>query len=129
MQTVFPFRVDPELDTDPSIPTDLCIRYVTPLPYDSASLAWLNRGAAFGLRTDFRRQLGEPKGHVRLLDIVEAAPESILQVIEKDNDINMLCHSGLVSFAVLHPESGELAVLDDGIFHGYQPQNLPPDPG
>ncbi len=129
LQTILPVRVGADIDEDPSNSTDLGIRSVTWLPYDSAALARLNRGAAIGLGTDFRRQFVEPDPHARLLFIVETAREIILQVIEENDDIKMLCRAGLVTFAALHPESGELTVLEDGIFHRYLPQNPRPDPG
>jgi uncharacterized protein len=129
LQTVFPVRVGIDLDADTSIWTDLRIRSVASLPYDSSTLARLDRGTAIGVTTDYRRELVEPDAHARLHFIVETAREVILQVIEENDDMKMLCRAGLVTFAVLHPESGEFAVLEDGIFHRCQPQNPHPDPG
>jgi uncharacterized protein YbcC (UPF0753/DUF2309 family) len=80
-------------------------------------------GAASDLRTGLSRQMVEIHEPVRLVMVVETAPETILRIMEKNPAIGQVIRNGWVHMAVLDPESNRVQLYREGAFHDYSPQS------
>jgi len=94
----------------------------TKLPHNVAALLGVMDGAASDLRTGLPWQMVEIHEPVRILFIIETQPETLLQVLERNADLNRLVKNGWVPLATLDPDSPGIKVYRDGAFHDYQPQ-------
>jgi uncharacterized protein YbcC (UPF0753/DUF2309 family) len=94
----------------------------TKLPHNIAALVGVMDGAASDLRTGLPWQMVEIHEPVRLLNIVETAPEAMLRILERQEDIGKLCRNNWVRLAVLHPTTHELSVYQNGRFQKYHPE-------
>jgi uncharacterized protein YbcC (UPF0753/DUF2309 family) len=79
-------------------------------------------GAASDLRTGLPWQMVEIHEPVRLLNVIEVAPEAMLRIIERNPGIARPCRNGWVRLAVVDPETRQVSVYRDGGFHAYEPQ-------
>jgi uncharacterized protein YbcC (UPF0753/DUF2309 family) len=94
----------------------------TKLPHNITGLLGVMDGAASDLRTGLPWQMVEIHEPVRILFVVEARPETMLRVLERNPGIAQLCRNEWVRLAVLSPESSEVRVYRGGAFHAYEPQ-------
>jgi uncharacterized protein YbcC (UPF0753/DUF2309 family) len=94
----------------------------TKLPHNISALLGVMDGAASDLRTGLPWQMVEIHEPVRLLNIIETTPETMLTIMDKNPGIGRLCRNGWVHLAVLHPETKKISILKDGSFQDYQPQ-------
>ena len=95
----------------------------TKLPHNLTGLLGVMEGTSGDLRTGLPRQMIEVHDAVRLLAIVEAAPESILQVAAANAELSELVCNEWVRIVSVHPEKGTLAVFDGGAFQPYEPSS------
>ena len=94
----------------------------TKLPHNLAALLGVMDGAASDLRTGLPWQMVEIHEPVRSLFILETTPEAMDRIIERNEGIGRMCRNGWVQLAVLHPETREISVYQDGVFRRYRPQ-------
>ena len=95
----------------------------TKLPHNLVSLLGVMDGAVSDLRTGLTLQMVEIHEPVRALFVIETTPESMLRIIEREPPIGKLCRNRWLQLAVLHPETREISVYDDGVFHPYEPKS------
>lgn len=93
----------------------------TKLPHNLSGLLGVMEGASGDLRTGLPRQMIEVHDPVRLLSIVEATPEAILEVASRKPEVAELVTKEWVRVASVHPESGAIQVFDGGVFRPYSP--------
>jgi uncharacterized protein YbcC (UPF0753/DUF2309 family) len=94
----------------------------TKLPHNVASLLGVMDGAASDLRTGLPWQMVEIHEPVRNLFVIEAAPEKLLKVVDRNPGIARLVRNDWVRLATLDPDSAAVKVFRDGAFHDYRPQ-------
>jgi hypothetical protein len=94
----------------------------TKLPHNLAALLGVMDGAASDLRTGLPWQMVEIHEPVRSLFILETSPEAMLGIMERNELIGRMCRNGWIQLAVLHPETREISVFQDGAFRRYEPQ-------
>jgi hypothetical protein len=56
------------------------------------------------------------------MNVIETTPEAMLRIINQNQVVGKLCRNGWVRLAVLHPETREISVYQEGAFLPYQPQ-------
>jgi uncharacterized protein YbcC (UPF0753/DUF2309 family) len=95
----------------------------TKLPHNITSLLGVMDGAASDLRTGLPWQMVEIHEPVRNLFVIETTPESMLRIMDRNKGIGRLCRNGWVRLAVLHPETREVSVFENGEFRPYQPRS------
>jgi len=95
----------------------------TKLPHNLTSLLGVMDGAASDLRTGLPWQMVEIHEPVRSLFIIETKPEEMLSVMEKNPGIDRMCRNAWILLTVLHPETRQISVFQDGRFEPYQPQS------
>jgi uncharacterized protein YbcC (UPF0753/DUF2309 family) len=96
----------------------------TKLPHNITGLIGVMDGHASDLRTGLPWQMVEIHEPVRLLIVIDATPEAILAAAEKVPVVKNLVVNGWVQLVSWHPETGGLAVFEDGGFRPYEPENL-----
>jgi uncharacterized protein YbcC (UPF0753/DUF2309 family) len=94
----------------------------TKLPHNIASLVGVMDGAASDLRTGLPWQMVEIHEPVRLLNIIETTPETMLGILERQPSIGRLCRNSWVHLAVLHPQTRRVSLFHHGSFQVYQPR-------
>jgi uncharacterized protein YbcC (UPF0753/DUF2309 family) len=94
----------------------------TKLPHNITSLLGVMDGAASDLRTGLPWQMVEIHEPVRLLFVVESTPEVMLKIMDRNPTIGTLVSNGWVQLATLAPDSGRIAVYQNGEFEPYAPQ-------
>jgi uncharacterized protein YbcC (UPF0753/DUF2309 family) len=94
----------------------------TKLPHNVTALLGVMDGAASDLRTGLPWQMVEIHEPVRNLFIVEAKPETLLKVLDRDPGIARLVRNDWVRLATLDPDTQAVRVYRGGAFHDYQPQ-------
>jgi uncharacterized protein YbcC (UPF0753/DUF2309 family) len=92
----------------------------TKLPHNVVSLLGVMDGASSDLRTGLPLQMVEIHEPVRSLFLIETTAEAMLGIIDRDPGIARFCRNGWVQLAVLHPQTREIKVFDEGEFHPYQ---------
>lgn len=102
----------------------------TKLPQNITGLVGVMDGAASDLRTGLPWQMVEIHEPVRLLNIIETTPLAMLQIMERNPDIDRVIRNRWVHVAVVDPATGKVQVFRDGGFHDYHPQatSLPKAP-
>ena len=93
------------------------------LPHNIASLLGVMDGAASDLRTGLPWQMVEIHEPVRILFVVEATPETMLGIMERNPDIGRLVRNDWVRLATLDPHSPEIHLYRDRGFERYLPQS------
>ena len=96
----------------------------TKLPHNITGLIGVMDGHASDLRTGLPLQMVEIHEPVRLLIVIDAAPEAILAAAERVPVVKNFVVNGWVQLASWHPTTGELAVFEGGGFRPYVPESL-----
>jgi len=91
----------------------------TKLPHNITSLLGVMDGAASDLRTGLPWQMVEIHEPIRLLFVIEATPQMMNQIMDKNEGIGRLCRNDWVQLAVLDPDSARIQLLVDGKFVPY----------
>lgn len=94
----------------------------TKLPQNITALVGVMDGAASDLRTGLPWEMVEVHEPLRHLFVVEAAPDTVLRILERHSDIGRLVRNQWVQLATLDPHSSAVHVYRDGAFQPYQPQ-------
>jgi uncharacterized protein YbcC (UPF0753/DUF2309 family) len=96
----------------------------TKLPHNVTGLFGLMNGAGSDLRTGLPKQMTEIHEPVRLHLIVEATPEMLTQVCERQPAVAELVRNEWVRLAAVHPDTREIYTFDARRgFELYTPQN------
>jgi len=95
----------------------------TKLPHNITSLLGVMDGAASDLRTGLPWQGVEIHEPVRLLFVIETTPESMLQIMARNEVVGRILRNGWAQLAVLNPDSAAIQIYRDGDFHPYLPEN------
>jgi len=91
------------------------------LPHNVTGLIGVMSGHASDLRTGLPRQMIEIHEPVRLLVIVEASPERLLEIASKQAEVRELVVKRWIQLVSLHPETGDMQVFTDRGFVPYTP--------
>lgn len=97
----------------------------TKLPHNLACLLGVMEGTSGDLRTGLPRQMIEVHDPVRLLTIVEAVPEAILEVASRQPELSQLVTNEWVRLASVHPHTGVITVFERGQFRPYSAGDRP----
>lgn len=92
------------------------------LPHNVTGLIGVMTGHASDLRTGLPRQMIEIHEPVRLLIIVEATPERLLDIASRQAEVKELVVNRWVQWVSLHPETGAMQVFTDRGFEPYVPR-------
>src|SRR5262249_14376712 len=92
------------------------------LPHNITGLFGVMSGHASDLRTGLPRQMIEIHEPVRLLVIVEAAPERLLEIASRQVEMRELVVKRWVQLVSLHPETGAMLLFTDRGFVPFQPE-------
>ncbi len=94
----------------------------TKLPHNITGLIGVMDGHQSDLRTGLPWQMVEIHEPVRLLCVVEATPERLLQVASDHPSVGRLITNNWVQLASLDPASGEMQFFEDGAFRPWRPE-------
>jgi len=94
----------------------------TKLPHNITGLIGVMDGNASDLRTGLPWQMVEIHEPVRLLVVIDAAPERILAAAEAVPAVKRLVVNRWIQLVSWHPRTGALAVFADGGFVPYVPE-------
>jgi len=94
------------------------------LPHNVTSLLGVMDGAASDLRTGLPWQMVEIHEPIRLLFVIEATPETMNTIMDRNEGIARLCRNGWVQLATLDPHSSQVHVLRKDRFEPYRPEDL-----
>lgn len=95
----------------------------TKLPHNVSALLGVMDGAASDLRTGLPWQMVEIHEPVRLLFVVEATPQTMLQLMDRNPVIGKLVRHDWIKMALLDPHSSRIQIFRHGEFQDYQPQS------
>ena len=90
------------------------------LPHNITSLLGVMEGAASDLRPGLSQQMIEIHEPMRILFVIEASPEAMLKVMERNPVVDRLCRNGWVQLAVLDANTEKMQVFQDGEFKPYR---------
>lgn len=93
----------------------------TKLPHNVMGLVGVANGIGGDLRPGLPSQMIEVHDPVRLLIVVEHAPDVVLATIQRDSATYEWYANGWVYLAAIHPETREVFLFDDGAFRPYVP--------
>jgi len=94
----------------------------TKLPHNITGLIGVMDGHASDLRTGLPWQMVEIHEPVRLLVVIDATPERILAAAEAVPAVKRLVVNRWIQLVSWHPDTGALAVFQDGGFVAYRPE-------
>jgi uncharacterized protein YbcC (UPF0753/DUF2309 family) len=94
------------------------------LPHNVTGLIGVMTGHASDLRTGLPRQMVEIHEPVRLLMIVEATPERLLEITTRQAEVKELVVNRWVQLVSLDPETGAMHVFTDRGFEPYAPVEM-----
>jgi hypothetical protein len=94
----------------------------TKLPHNITSLLGVMDGAASDLRTGLPWQMIEIHEPMRLLFIIEAPAEAILQVVDNNVGIAQLVQGKWVQLASYDPAANKIQLFREGAFEEYRPE-------
>jgi len=94
----------------------------TKLPHNITGLIGVMDGHASDLRTGLPLQMVEIHEPVRLLIVIDATPGAILAAAARVPAVANLVVNGWVQVVSWDPETGALAVFEDGGFRPYVPE-------
>jgi uncharacterized protein YbcC (UPF0753/DUF2309 family) len=97
----------------------------TKLPHNVTSLLGVMNGHASDLRTGLPWQMVEIHEPVRLLTIVEATPEKLMAVTERQPVVRELVVNRWIQLVSVDPVTGAMKVFGDGGFVPYTPAVTP----
>ncbi len=102
----------------------------TKLPHNITSLLGVMDGAASDLRTGLPWQGVEIHEPVRCLFVIESTPEAIAKIMLRNASVGNILRNGWVQLALLHPETAEISLYQDGEYVPYQAslKDLPQTP-
>ncbi len=89
------------------------------LPHNVASLLGVMNGAASDLRSGLPWQGVEIHEPVRLLFVIETAPQAMLDIMERNPVIGRILKNGWAQLALLDPHSAQLQEFKNGDFVAY----------
>ena len=92
----------------------------TKLPHNITGLIGVMDGHASDLRTGLPWQMVEIHEPVRLLVVIDATPERILAAAESAPAVKRLVVNRWIQLVSWHPDTGALAVFEDGVFVPYR---------
>lgn len=95
------------------------------LPHNVTGLLGVMSGHASDLRTGLPRQMVEIHEPLRLLLIVEATPERLLEIAGRQSELRELVVNRWVQLVSRDPESGALRVFTDRGFEPFTPRDRP----
>ena len=95
----------------------------TKLPHNITSLVGVMDGAASDLRPGLPWQMVEIHEPVRLLMIVEATPQAMLDVLEQSIAMKRLVSNNWIQLAVVDPDSARIHIFRNGQFQHYRPES------
>jgi len=95
----------------------------TKLPHNVTGLLGVMDGAQSDLRTGLPWQMLEIHEPVRLTVAVEATPEALLRLVEKDAYLARLVHNRWLFLAALHPREPRLFEIDASGARPYRPED------
>ena len=94
----------------------------TKLPHNITGLIGVMDGHASDLRTGLPWQMVEIHEPMRLLVVIDATPERILEAAAQAPAVARLAENHWIQLVSWHPESGELAIFSSGRFRPYEPE-------
>jgi uncharacterized protein YbcC (UPF0753/DUF2309 family) len=94
----------------------------TKLPHNITGLIGVMDGHASDLRTGLPWQMVEIHEPVRLLVVIDATPERILAAAEAVPAVKRLVVNRWIQLVSWHPDTGAIAVFQDGGFVPYRPE-------
>ncbi|MGE0362939.1 MAG: DUF2309 domain-containing protein [Vicinamibacterales bacterium] len=97
----------------------------TKLPHNVTGLIGVMNGHQSDLRTGLPLQMVELHEPMRLLLVVDATPEALLAVAGRQAEVAELVVNRWVQLVSVHPETGAMAVFEDGAFVPYVPGDAP----
>ena len=97
----------------------------TKLPQNVVGLFGVNHGVDGDLRTGLPKQMIEIHEAIRILFVIEQKPDIVLNTIEQTPNILSWLENKWVVFSVIHPETNEVFVFNEGRFEVYEPQLKP----
>ncbi len=92
------------------------------LPHNITGLIGVMSGHASDLRTGLPRQMIEIHEALRLLVIVEATPERLLEITSRQAEVRELVVNQWIQLVSLHPNTGAMQVFTDRGFVVYEPR-------
>ncbi len=92
------------------------------LPHNITGLIGVMSGHASDLRTGLPRQMIEIHEALRLLVIVEATPERLLDIASRQAEVRELVVNRWIQLVSLHPDTGAMQVFTDRGFVPYEPR-------
>ncbi len=95
----------------------------TKLPHNITGLLGVMDGHATDLRTGLPWQMVEIHEPVRLLNIIEAAPERLGAILEKEPGLAQLIQNQWIQVVAWNPESEEMHVYTSTGFERYEPSS------
>ena len=95
------------------------------LPHNVTGLVGVMDGHESDLRTGLPYQTVDVHEPMRLLFIVEASPQRLLQVVDGRPEVGRLVAGGWVGLVSRDPETGALAIFEGGGFEPYTPSADP----
>ncbi len=93
----------------------------TKLPHNITSLIGVMEGAASDLRTGLSQQMVEIHEPVRILFVVEAKPEAIRSIMDRNPLIDTYIRNHWVQIATLDPLSNQIQLFQEYDFEAYEP--------
>lgn len=99
----------------------------TKLPHNVTSLIGVMDGSCSDLRTGLPWQTVEIHEPMRLLVIIEAYEETLLEIVKARAEVKKLVMNNWVKIAAINPKSGKITILENGEFiaHKQEQQELP----
>ncbi len=93
----------------------------TKLPHNISGLLGVMNGAFSDLQPGLPWQMVEIHEAVRLLFIIEAAPQTVLDIVDRSEAIARLVQGAWVQVAVIDPDTSEIHLFREGRFQRYEP--------
>lgn len=93
----------------------------TKLPHNVSALLGVMDGAASDMRFGLPWQGVEIHEPVRLLIVIEATPETIESIMERNETVKRILKNGWMQLTLLDPQSGNILVYDEGKYVPYLP--------
>lgn len=95
----------------------------TKLPHNITGLLGVMDGAASDLRPGLNWQMVELHEPMRILFVIEATPETICEILEKNPPLKRLVFNEWIQLAALDPNRPNLRLFRKGQFEAYTPES------